>query len=975
MNTERQPGDTGPSEDGERLARIRAVIAAVERERADGGAPSDEEIERRHAELMPELGEHLRALREIQAAVRGAGRWRSSIDAMDGGADRTQEDVRFLSEALPNYAILERVDYGGQGVVYKAAQRATQRIVAIKVLLDGPLATERQRQRLAREAELISRLDHPNIVTLYDSGFVRSRPYFAMEYVDGLPIDDYALLHGLTVTQIVRLFVTVCEAVSHAHQQGVIHRDLNPSNILVTQEGVPHVLDFGLAKDAWGTSSADDGPTLTLSGQVVGTLPYMSPEQAGGEATIDVRSDIYSLAVVLYELLSGRYPYPLDGTAAEVRARIIQSEPQPLRKALPPERSAEVSAAVIRDLEMILRKALSKEKEARYQSAAALAEDLRRCLAGDPVEARAGSRLYLLQRTFRKYRAAAAVAAVLALMGGAWAVSASLLWLEVRSQRDRAVEAVETTFATLGDVLTRVDEQIAPLAGGMETRSSLLSDVVAPRLEALRPLVESDAAMHGLRGALYEKQGDIAYAEGRHADARRHYAEWLRVLEAGGVAGRAGAAGVLELARAHRKLALVSDEAEEHFERAIKLGREAVSRSEDSERARFELCEALVEYGRHLYNVAQYERAAEPIAEALAMAGPAAGAARARSIDETQRWDALLARALEWQSDTLGRLGHGHSQIEALREARRIREVLSARRPADANLRYQLLVSSSRLGRTFLDEAQMDAAKSTLTEAKALGEYLVSTDPTVAGWSRELFTVCHSLARVYLAAEELDNAREMCDRALDLAQTASAREPENGECQGRLAYAYLLCGQVTLRADGPEAAADDMLAALELRQKLVAAEPENAALRAQLEVAHHWVGYCARLRGDYETALNHYRRGYEIAAALYAEQPDAAQRGLDVMRTKMNMAIAHIQFKTPERDQIAERLLDESERLLNDLEQAGRLAGRTAIVRQARDEFLKWREIIRQREKSGSYAPRSSRTDAAAPAATSQPAP
>lgn len=949
MNTERQPGDTGPSEDGERLARIRAVIAAVERERADGGAPSDEEIERRHAELMPELGEHLRALREIQAAVRGAGRWRSSIDAMDGGADRTQEDVRFLSEALPNYAILERVDYGGQGVVYKAAQRATQRIVAIKVLLDGPLATERQRQRLAREAELISRLDHPNIVTLYDSGFVRSRPYFAMEYVDGLPIDDYALLHGLTVTQIVRLFVTVCEAVSHAHQQGVIHRDLNPSNILVTQEGVPHVLDFGLAKDAWGTSSADDGPTLTLSGQVVGTLPYMSPEQAGGEATIDVRSDIYSLAVVLYELLSGRYPYPLDGTAAEVRARIIQSEPQPLRKALPPERSAEVSAAVIRDLEMILRKALSKEKEARYQSAAALAEDLRRCLAGDPVEARAGSRLYLLQRTFRKYRAAAAVAAVLALMGGAWAVSASLLWLEVRSQRDRAVEAVETTFATLGDVLTRVDEQIAPLAGGMETRSSLLSDVVAPRLEALRPLVESDAAMHGLRGALYEKQGDIAYAEGRHADARRHYAEWLRVLEAGGVAGRAGAAGVLELARAHRKLALVSDEAEEHFERAIKLGREAVSRSEDSERARFELCEALVEYGQYLSRSGYFERASEQLSAAVDIASLAVGGGRDGDSAEIDRWSALLARALEWRGDMDLRLGNGERGVAALSESWRIRRELCVSMPADATRRHHVLKAGIKLSRALTDDGQLDEAESVLNEAVTHGEYLVSVDPTVAVWCRDLFGARYDLATLRLVSKDIDGARAACDAAMNLAQMLVERNPDDHTWQSILAYGHVLRGRVALEAGRPVEGMVDFRSALDVRERLSESDPDDLGRRTQVEHSHYWVGLSARLAGDVSTALIHYRRALEISEALLVIQPDVTQRAIDVIRNKTNLAVAHAHAETAEDDRMASELLREANLSLAELHGCGKLAAQSQTYLDLNSEIELWLNRLDER--------------------------
>jgi tetratricopeptide (TPR) repeat protein/tRNA A-37 threonylcarbamoyl transferase component Bud32 len=920
----------------EKSVRIARVIGEVMRQRTAGAAADDAVVEQQHPDLMPELGERLRVLRAIEVAAQQAEERQPSSMSVDPGYTGLEEDLCFLRKALVNYEILERVSYGGQGVVYKAVQRSTQRTVAIKVLLDGPLASKRQRHRFAREAELISRLEHPNIVTLYESGFVRGRPFFAMEYVDGVPIDDYVLLHSLSIVDTVRLFVGVCRAVSHAHQQGVIHRDLNPSNVLVDLDGIPHILDFGLAKDVWTADAVDAQSLLTMTGQVLGTLPYLSPEQAGAEdGRVDVRSDIYSLAIVLFQLLSGGFPYPVDEDPAAVRTNIISREPLPLRKALPPDRSTATPNAMIRDLEVILRKALSKEKALRYQSAAALADDLERCLRGDAVEARAASRLYLLRRTLRKYRVAVAAAALLLLVLSVSTVAVLVLWLDARTQRDSARSMARLAFGTLDDVVTKVDDAVSPLAGGMEVRDTLLNRVVADRLAEMGPLVESDATMEDLRAALHEKQGDIAYAAGHHAEAAEHYQASLDICRA--LAGDEPWAPEQqqELARAYRKLARVSADAVAHFERAVEIGRQIVGQSPGDADATYALCEALVEFGRHLHRIGHYERAAAQLDDALSAARSLVG-----SNGEDERWNALLAKAHEWDGEVRMKLGEGERGIHSLTEALRLHRELSQARPADVDRRHRVLITCGRLGVVLYDEGRFEEARLTLEEAVSAGQYLITVDPTVATWKRDLFSAHYRLARLSLEEEELEQAELHCDAALDLGERLVARESDNPTWRGILAYAYTLRGQVLLERNQPEKAHDDFQKALTIREELCSACPDDLTFRERLAASHAWLGRCSIALGRPQHVLDHYQRAHDIAQALFAMQPEVTQRAVEVIRSKTNLAVGHMQFDTPEGNEMARTLLEEACTSLDHLRDSGRLAGRLGT-------YDSWRATIR----------------------------
>jgi len=301
-------------------------------------------------------------------------------------------------ETIGRYRIIRTLGQGGMGTVYEAVQDHPQRAVALKVIR-ADFASSDLLRRFARESELLGRLQHPGIAQIYDAGTAETaqgpQPYFAMELVRGQTLTDYWKSHDLELKQRLELFTRICDAVHYAHQEGIVHRDLKPANILVDQTGQPKILDFGVAR----VTNADVQATRqTTMGEVIGTLQYMSPEQVNADPLdLDARSDVYSLGVILYEMVSGQLPYDQGNKLIYEAAKIIVvDDPAPL---------SSIDRRLRGDVEIIAAKALEKEKERRYASADELAGDIRRFLRDQPIVARPASSIYQLKKFTRRNRA------------------------------------------------------------------------------------------------------------------------------------------------------------------------------------------------------------------------------------------------------------------------------------------------------------------------------------------------------------------------------------------------------------------------------------------------------------------------------------------------------------------------------------------------------------------------------------------
>jgi len=462
--------------------------------------------------------------------------WDAAGDGIDAGDAGALENLRLLQKfggvlraapmsfSVPGFQVLQKIGEGGMGVVYEAEQESPRRRVALKILRTGAPPDSGHGRSIQREARALARLQHPNIAAVFTAGTTREgNDYFVLELVRGLSLSEHVkpwLLDAPHARENLRrrieLFLQLLDAVAYAHQRGVIHRDLKPGNVMVSEDGVVKVLDFGLAR----VTSSEESVAFTMSGMIQGTLAYMSPEQAKGRMDqLDVRTDVYSLGVMLYELISGELPHDvsLDDLASALDT-IAEVPAVPVGKKQPLARG---------DLETIVAKALAKEPDARYEGVAAFAGDLRRYLEGRAITARPATWTYQTKRFVARHRLlVTAVSLVLVTVLGA-TIGMAILYQQQVVATERSERSNEVLREVLGSVAPRSGSygELDPvgLLENAQTRIETSSD--DPRVVARNLVLIGE--LHLRAGRAYEARETLDRAlelhDGRDADTAQAY--------------------------------------------------------------------------------------------------------------------------------------------------------------------------------------------------------------------------------------------------------------------------------------------------------------------------------------------------------------------------------------------------------------------------------------------------------------------
>ena len=795
------------------------------------------------------------------------------------------------------YRILDVLGKGGMGVVYLAEQlEPVRREVAIKVFRtadDSNLVLA----RFNTERQALAVMDHPNITKVYDAGITENGwPYFVMERVEGVPLGEYVIRHALPLPERLKLFLQVCRAAQHAHQKGIIHRDIKPSNVLVTTiDGAPvcKVIDFGIAKAAQGEGAA----RLTMTGTSVGTPAYMSPEQAGASSLdVDTRSDIYSLGVVLYELLTGILPFESSLPAMRVIAHHVSGDsvaPSARVAALAPAEQAVLAAqcgtdapglvrALTGDLDWITLKSLEKERERRYQTATELVTDIERYLAHRPVSASPPSRVYLVRKFVRRHRLGVAFAATTALLVVVGAAAIAAQARRVSRARALAVQrqaqAEELIGFMLGDLHTRLSA-----IGGLD----VLEQVGKAAQHYFEAVPEEDLSDEELfrRSQALQQLGQVRVEQGDFTGAMPLFRQSLSLVAPLVRRDSSNSEWQLGLGASHFWVGFIHwrrndlDSALAQFTPYLAITKALVARAPDSVRFHNEL-------GQANSNIGSVRESKGDLAGALA-----AFRAAIRAQEDVVRRDSTK---LDWQMDLANsynaagvvqrKLGDFAGARESHRAELALKQQLVERDPPNQVYKLRLATALS-----FLAELDMALGKTTeaAQEAGAARDLylsLAAADTSNPDRRRVLGTAHRIVGTIALERGNAAEALAAASASRALLDPQLARTPDNAVWQLALARTLTLSSNALTAAGQARDGEGAARRAISIVEPVLARRPTDQAARLALTEAYLALGDAARRAGDSVAAV----RPWERALALV----DSASRATGVAELRVLHASA-----------------------------------------------------------------------------------
>lgn len=815
---------------------------------------------------------------------------------------------------------------GGLGQVFVARDEELGRRVALKEIRNDKAHDPNLRSRFVLEAEINGNLEHPGIVPVYGLGtYPDGRPFYAMRFVEGDSLREaIARFHASGATrnrgeyrslefrQLLARFVDVCEAIAYAHSRGVLHRDLKPDNVMLGRYGETLVVDWGLAKTLGGRDTVGGEPTEsalvppsgdshdpTLAGTALGTPAYMSPEQAEGRLDeLGPATDVYALGATLHHLLTGRAPVEGEDLG-DVLRRVIRGE-------IPPPRT--LRSDVPRALEAVCRKAMALKPADRYQSAQALAEDIERWLADEPLAAYREPLLARMQRWGRKHRtlvtSAAAVSVVTAL-GAAFSAAqqnAHARAIESRNRQlqnalknerqarmlaeDRKKLADENLSLALDAVRAQVfdiDNELRYLAGTRDLREKLQKSATQ-RLKQLTERTSARGDVDRTTWGAYVNLGDVyLFVDLKPTAARRQYELAHTIAERLAAADPDDTRTQRDLSLTYHKLGQVAlrlgetAQALKYYNQKLEIAKALTAADPSDTEALRDLSIAYNQLGDITRQMGQPARALEYYTQSQEML---------QSLAAANPRDAQLQRDLSVSYERIGdltrRMGQPERALEYLTRGFDLRKALAAANPRDTQAQRDLAVAYENLGEATLQMGEPARALGYFEHSLAITQALAAANPRDAQAQRDLSISYDSVGEATLQMGEPARAMDYFSKGLAISQALAAADPHDAQAQRDLSISYNKLGEVALQMDEPPLALDSFTKGHEISQALAAADPRNAQAQRDLSISYNKLGDVTLQLGQPERALEHYNRGLVIRKALVTTDPRDAQAQRDL---------------------------------------------------------------------------------------------